>query len=438
MATTVVIDNISGEVPGFTVTVANMSEQVKCSYYNSFTDSTVVSDPGFDNVEVKYKLDELVLGVTKKGQIASYGFSQQGTFTVRQTYTIYEYDPLVADSRETILYQAYDDFEISILEWKPSFEIGSSASCYIRNTIGIVPSTVELNNNVCGILPDVNSGYLVSESDVGTYDINYYASYNDSLQTLTYKLYKYDSDLGQFVEILEAEQTFTVVDTVPENYEFTYETEELGAFKLVGTLTNCCMFVQDELVFSTCDSLQITDSCVGQKKCISCGQFNFANEAQQNFVVTVYDQESGKNIHEFTVETLSKTTWKATEDGVYRFEWVNESGVTRSSIILSQCNISECIDKYRKLILCRSAGKDCCDDSFLNSRLATLNPLWSTYQFQVDEYLDLNVRYLAADITNSTADFQRIKELQKQILEICDPCKNNCSGCQGFESGNCL
>lgn len=438
MATTVAIDNISGSVPGFTVTVNNTSEQVKCSYFNSFTDSTVVSHNGYDNVEVNYKLGTYLLGSSEENQTVSFGFGQEGTYTVRQTYTIYEYNPTVPNSRDVILFQAYDDFEIIIQEWKPSFKLEQSANCYIRNTIGIIPSTVELNNNVCGILPNANSGYLVSESDVGTYDINFYVSYNESLQTLNYTLFKYDVDLGQFVEIIEANKSFTVVDNVAENYEFTYETTQLGTFKLVGTLTNCCMFVQDEILFSTCDSLQIKDTCIGQKKCTTCGEFEFKNESQQDFEVSVYDQESNKLIHQFTVITLSKTTWKATEDGVYRFEWLNESGIKRTSIILSQCNISECIDKLRKLILCRESGENCCDDAFLNSRLATLNPLWSTYQFQVDGYVDLNVRYLAADITSATADFQKIKELQRQILEICDPCKNNSPNCTGFESGNCI
>lgn len=438
MATTILIDNISADVPGFTVTVDNTSQQVKCSYFNSFTDTTTVSHSGYDNVEVTYKLNDYLLGTSEEGQTISFGFGQEGVYTVRQTYTIYEYNPNLPNSRDIILYQAYDDFLVTIQEWKPKFKLSTSSQCYVRNTISIVPSVVELNNNVCGILPDENSGYLVSESDPGTYDSNFYASFSDQLQTLTYQLYKYDLDLGMFVEEIDAKQDITVVDSVLENYEFTYNTSELGTYKLVGTLTNCCMFVQDELIFSTCDSLFIEDSCKGKIKCTSCGEFYFRNESLTDYEVAVFDQESNEQIHTFTVASLTKETFKTPQDGVYRFEWTDDNQVIKSAIVLSQCNISECIDKFRKLILCRQSGENCCDDSFLESRLATINPLWSTYQYQVDPYVDLNIRYLAADITNAAADFQKIKELQNQILEICDPCKNNCPGCIGFESGNCI
>jgi len=432
----VLINNLAATVPGFNVSVSSTWEQNKCSYEVLFTDTSTPTVNGYNNVVVEYFLDSKKLTSSEESQTSAYEFKEESNYEVRQLYTIYKIDPDTPNSREEILFQADNTFTVVVDEWKPFFDFPVTQNCYVRGEIDITPSIVELNNNVCGILPEPDTGYLVSDPSVatpGTYSSDYYANFNAGFQTLVYKLYKYDVSLAKFIEIGDAEQTFTVTNTTVSDYVFNYETQVLGAYKVVGTLSNCCMSVSAEKIFSTCDTIKIEPTCLGDLNCDDCAGYTITNETLEDTVITVTDQITGKDIHEFTVGSLSSTTFTPTQDGVYKFSWSDTN-----MVFVHSCEIDKCYHNLLRLILCRASTGTCCDDSFLESRLANVQAIWQTYQRVIEAYVDLDVRYTSEAVSELATDFQEIGKLQTQLLEFCDVCKRNCAGCFEGKSGTCI
>lgn len=428
----VLVNNLAATVPGFNVNVTATWEQNKCSYEVLFTDISTPTVGGYENVTVEYFYDDVLITSSEEGQTCSYYFKEESNYTIRQVYTIYAVDLNNPNSRSEILFQADNEFLVVVNEWKPFFSFSELDQCYVRGEIDIIPATVQLNNNVCGILPEPNTGYLISESTPGTYSNQYYVSFNSQFQTLSYRLYKYDMDLAEFIEIGEAAKEFSVTTSIPSDYVFNFETQVLGTYKLVGTLSNCCMEVTDEVIFSTCDAVKLEPSCLGQLGCDDCKGYNIVNETIEEVSVTVTDVISGKQIHDMVVAPLSTYGFTPTQDGVYRFDWNDESAV-----LIHSCAIYTCYHKLQKLLLCRTSG-ECCDDSYLESRLATIQPMYQTYQRLFEPYADLNVRYTNENISEIVTDLNEIGKLQEQLLEFCDVCANNCSGCWSGNTGTCI
>lgn len=432
----VLINNLAATVPGFNVNVTATWEQNKCSYEVVFTDTSTPTVGGYDNVTVEYYYDGTLLTSSQEGQTAAYEFKEESNYSIRQLYTIYKVDPNNPEARDEILFQADNTFTTVVEEWKPYFSFPETQNCYVRGEIDITPSLVQLNNNVCGILPEPDTGFLVSDpvdSIPGTFSSEYFANFNADFQTLTYKLEQYDVELGRWIEIGDAAEEFVVSTEIVTDYLFNYETQVLGAYRITGTLSNCCMSVSDSKIFSTCDTIKIEPACLGDLNCDDCSGYKVTNETLNDVVITVYDQITNKQIHQFTVESLSNTTFTPTQDGVYKFDWT-----ASNMIIVHSCEIDKCYHNLLKLILCKSSAKNCCDDSFLESRLATIQAIWQTYQRVIEPYADLNVRYTTEAVSELATDFQEIGKLQTQLLEFCDVCKNNCAGCYDFENGTCV
>lgn len=435
----IIIDNISPTVPGFNVSVSSNWEQLSCSYEVLFKDTSTISVLGYDNVLIEYFEEGVKLGETKEGQTFNYNFGEESVDTIRQVFTIYREDLRNPNSREEILYQADNEFVILLKEWHPEFKFGKGSDYYKKPEIDITPSVIELNNNVCGILPEAGSGYKTSLTPANNfYDGNFYASFDVSLQTLTYQLFLYDNEISDFLLVPEATRNLVVRDDNPQNYVFNYETNTLGTYKLEASLQNCCDVSKDELIFSTVDTLRIKRNCQSVIECDDCTGYTIENDTLQDVEVIIYDQIKQKEIHRFIVPSLDNVTHNFTNDGVYRFSWVTIEGVEENAIVVNQCDIDECYVNLLKMMLCRTESSPCCNDVYLESRLANVQPMYQTFISLIEPYANLEKRYSNTDITTQLQDFLDIGEIINQLLDFCDVCERGCSSCFDWSKGNCI
>jgi len=435
----IIIDEISSIVPGFNVTISATWTQVSCSYELLFTDTSSPSVQTYDNVLIEYYQGTKLLGSTKKGQTFNYNFGETGVNVIRQVYSIYQEDVNHTNSREVLLYQADYEFNVLIQEWQPEFKFGKGSKFFTKAELDITPSIVELNNNVCGILPNANSGYKASLTPInGFYDGNFYANFDVSLQTLTYELFLYDVEVSDFLKVPAATQSLMVSTDNPINYTFNYETSTLGAYKLKGKLQNCCNISEDEIIFSTVDTLRIKRNCESVIECNDCTGYTIYNETLTDIEVIIYDQIKNKEIHRLLVPSLSNVPYSFTDDGVYRLSWDDLFGVNINTIIVNQCDIDSCYINLLKLLLCRTQAKPCCNDAYLESRLANVQPMYQTFISLIEPYVNIERRYSSTDITKQLQDFLDIGEIINQLLDFCDVCERGCSSCFDWNKGSCI
>lgn len=426
----VIIDNIGG---GFTATLDRTATQNPCSYRFIFDDLTTNNDSQYVG-KTCFEWNGTQLGCTVEGGSVNYDFCATGQFTIRQIYTIYEISPINGEIL-SILYQEDDTFDITILEYKPRFAFGSGTCCYLREQVVIVPQDLALNNNVCGVLPTPNSGYFVG-TGTGTYHEDFYSSFTDDFQTLEYRLFYYDIDAAQYIEEAAAYQKLIIDGSDPSAYPFTFTPDKLAAYRVEATLTNCCVPIVETIDIQICDSVSIEHSCRGQIECNTCNDYVVYNNLLEDVEIAITEAISGKQIHTFTVPALSKVTHGFTEDGVYIFSWLPDNNF----IVNVMCQIDECYTNLLKMMLCRSSINDnnCCDDSYLDSRLANVQPMYQTYLKAIEPYTDLNIRYSNIDITNMLNDFKELGKIKEQILDFCILCERNCNGCFNWTNGTCV
>lgn len=261
-----------------------------------------------------------------------------------------------------------------------------------------------------------------------------FSTWNQTEQILKYELEYYDLATGIWIE--EAEITYGVPTANPLDYPFTYTPNRLTRYRLKASLTNCCTTIEDELEFAICDAIVITPSCRGQIECTTCNTYYIDNYTDNDITVKIDDLITNKEIHEVVITANTRYTHSFTEDGVYNVQYATDREFNIVVPIL--CQIDKCYTDLMKVLLCANASKDCCDDQYLENRLANVQAFYQTFLQYIAPYTDLNLRFANSDITSMLSDFTKIGKLRNQILDFCDVCRRNCNGCFDYGKGTCI
>jgi hypothetical protein len=324
---------------------------------------------------------------------------------------------------ESINHQLPNNTNVSI----NSTEVSYNGNFIINN---VTPDTFEID-----IAPNIFAGSATGTFTAilpGRFAFSNFSAWNGSIEGLKYELFYYD--LATTLWIKESEQLYGgITSTNPEDFVYTFTPNRLTRYKLEATLTNCCTSVKRETEFVICDSITITRSCQDKIKCDTCNLYYIDNYTQEAITVKAFDLITNKEIHEYIVEPLSRVEHRFTNDGVYSFEYNN-----KTIVVPVICQIDKCYTNLMKTLLCSNNKKQCCDDIYLENRLANVQAFYQTFLHYIDPYTDLNLRFAKADINKKLNDFQEIGRLRDQILDFCDVCKRNCANCLSWDSGNCL
>lgn len=426
----IVVDLITPDNPSFEVVIDREYEQYPCSYQAIFTDNS--SNNGGYEATILYSLvttpTTTIASSNQQGETSA-NLCGIGDFNIRQTYKITQ----TVNCTTITLYEEYEDFSITLLAYVPEFSFDHSTCCYEAGTISTVPQIVALNNNVCGLLPAPNTGYLVGTGS-GNYHENHYASFNNDHQRLSYTLEYYEQSLGMWVQL--DEEIYPVLDGIVTNYAYQFQGDKLATYRLNATLTNCCTSVSDSLSITICDSITVKRKCEGVVECDDCNTYLIQNYTNDEVIMTIRHAVTNKVIHTLTLAPVTVIEHSFTEDGVYILTWTTDT--VKSVVVNVMCQIDECYTGLLKMFLCNSDSSTCCSDEYLDSRLADVQAMYQTYQSLIEPYFDLNLRYSAADITQMLNDFRELDMIKQQILEFCVVCRRNCTGCYNWNSGSCL
>ncbi len=178
--------------------------------------------------------------------------------------------------------------------------------------------------------------------------------------------------------------------------------------------------------------MTIEDACKGVLECESCGTYTIRNWTESTVTIEVFEATKNVLIHTLEVPTLSKLDFTFSEDGIYVLKYNN-----KNIVVNVMCSIDACRNKLLKALMCRDKG-GCCDDSYLNNRLANMESLYRTYLALVEPFVDLSLRWTNNSIVNNLDRFRETGKLKEQILEFCEVCKRGCANCFSWDKGTCL
>jgi hypothetical protein len=267
-----------------------------------------------------------------------------------------------------------------------------------------------------------------------------FGSFNSTEQILSYTLYYYDITTGTYLVDGANNLSYGITTLDVEDYPFTFTPTRLTRYKLEAAITNCCQTLTKEVEFVVCDAITIEPSCRGKIECDSCNSYNINNYTESDIEIVITDLILNKVIHTLTITANTQVVHTFTEDSAYSMTYTNPDSEEEQVIIaVINCDIDKCYTDLLKLQLCNTVSTtDCCDDRFLESRLANIQALYQTYLHKIEDYTDLNLRFTQIDVTNRLDDFQKIGKIRDQLLVFCEKCRRNCNGCFEQVNGSCI
>lgn len=426
------VDLISAQYPGFNVTIANSALQQGCSYNLIMTDESVISEPLYDRGEVEYFLldidkNETKLGSGSKGGQALLSLCSTGTHQLRQRIIIRE---LVNNCPGQVLYQEYYDFEYNILEWKPQFKLQDFSCCLVKGVeTTIVPSAININNNICLDTPEADRGFVVEGE--GSFDPGGFASWNSTQKQLSYVLEYYDHETQLWTTQPDLNAVYSVHSTNVQDYPLVFVPSELTKYRLTATISNCCLVIEDVLEFTVCDAIRLEES--------SCGNYVIINSTNSDVSYTITDLIAQKEISSSVLNADSSDSISFSEDSVYQISWVMpDTNEQVNSVVNVMCAIDACRTGLQKIKLCEETSTGCCNESFIDERLNIMISYYDTYVSLIEPYADVNRRFTVGDVESSLSEFMRIGKIRDYLLSICNICQRYCNGCYDWEQKGCL
>lgn len=377
-------------IPLVTINQSYTSVQQTCSYKVLFTDTTTISQPEFDRGIVEYFVRDSQgnynkIGQSSKGGQFIYDFCSAGIYNIRQLLTIREIPNCGGTSN--IIYQAYVDTQITVLEWKPDFQLPGFESCLVRGVEQTITFIHNFNNNVCGSLtPQIQLEILNKPS--------------------------------------ESQITNTVITG---NWVVTFD--KRGEYTIRVNVTNCCTTESKVLTLFVCDPVQITTDCCN---CDTISINNFSNQDVTYSVDKLYPESNFETI-EGSVEGEKSAKVKITQDGIYEIRYIDIDGREKVKIHYVFCRVDNCINNILKNILC---SDDCCKDCPSEQkqrdryRLNQIMLLKELYYKNISEEMfgknyDLTIESSLIDYNNRISNLFEIDDIYTKLIEICDSCGNN-------------
>jgi len=289
--------------------------------------------------------------------------------------------------------------------------------------------TAEVPSSLAQLTAETTSGFA------GTF-----GSSSSNVQALEYSLSYYDITTGTYISDGASTSGQLVTSENIADYPFTFTPTRLTRYKLKATITNCCQTLTREVTFVICDAITIEPSCRGSIECTTCNSYTINNFTDSDISIAINDLIINTTIHTITATANTQSTHTFTEDSVYSMTYTNpDSGEEQVIVVANNCVIDKCYTDLLKLQLCNTVSTtDCCEDSFLESRLANIQALYQTYLHKIEAYTDLNLRFTQIDVTDRLNDFQKIGKIRDQLLTFCEKCRRNCNGCFEAVTGSCI
>lgn len=367
--------------------------KVPCSYSLKLKDDSTIGNLAvfkYDNIEYSTNIGDHVI----------IDFCSIGEYTViHETYN-------VVDCVRTLL--TTESFEVTVNEYKPQLEVDDVTITFEKPYTYYV-SSIELNSGNCGAV-------ILDEDDVPIF--------NPEIGILTAKVYAFNNET--IVWDLITTYEYEVIEDTPLVYPVTFIPLIQTKYKIEFEFTNCCLKIKRTANITVKDAVYISDD--------DCEK-TITNYTDVNIEFLVSDKVLDKKIDKFTLAPDQSKELLFTEDSVYEVKWCI-NGVDYYKIINRRCEIDACYQNFQKILLCDNTKKKCCSDSYLDSRLATIQSYYQTYDHLTRKYEDPDKRYFEIG-AEELVDFQEIGMIRDLILEVCEVCRNNCKECFKLNKTTC-
>lgn len=377
-------------IPSVTISISYTAVQQTCSYKVLFTDTTTISDPVFDRGLVEYFLRDSQgnynkIGETRKGSQFIYDFCSPGIYNIRQMLTIREIPN--CGGLSPIIYQAYIDFQITVLDWQPEIVLPAFNSCLIRGIEQNIEFIHNFNNNVCGSLtPSIQIQILNKPSESRIVDANI-----TGIWTVTF--------------------------------------DKSGEYNIRVNITNCCTTISKLLNLFVCEPVQIITDCCD---CDSISINNYSNIDISYSLDKLYPESEFQKV-EGLIEAQKSAKVDITRDGIYEIKYIDIDNKEKSKIHYVFCRIDNCINNILKNILC---SDDCCRDCpseqkqrdrYRLNQIILLKELYfkNIAEEMIGKNYDLTVESSLIDYNNRISNLFEVDDIYNKLIEICDSCGNN-------------
>jgi len=385
----VLIDLITGE----TINQSFTATQQQCSYVVLLQDTTTISPSTYDRGKIDYFIKypdntRKKIGTVNKGQSFYYDFCSPGIFTIVQLLTIREIPNCGGVS--PIIYQSEIEQNVTVLEHYPYLNLPAIESCLIKGSNSQLVFTFQLNNNVCGTLPNI------------------------------FKIQAIESPYGSNLQNVELSNP-----TTP--YNWTPTLNKAGVYKVKVSIQNCCHLVEEIFEFYVCEPVQI------RKDCCDCTKFYVSNHSNLNInykLIQIYPENNDFVEINSTLEANKETLIEVTSDGVFNLIYTDIDNQEKYRFWHVFCKIDQCLNNILKNVLCKNCS-ECPSESEIKERekLNKIMLLTQLYYKWIDE--EMKGKLYINSVENPFIDYEnRIKELftvqdvYEKIIEICSNCSS--------------
>lgn len=253
-------------------------------------------------------------------------------------------------------------------------------------------------------------------------------------QLLRYAFSRYDASTGDYTADI-AVQDYTVVDSDNSRYLLQRPLNQPGYYRLEAEITNCCLATKQETFFRVKDAIEIVNKCQETPDCKDCNTYLLRNYTAAPVSFTIHDTVTDAQGRVVTVESLEEAVVTFDEDSVYTVNWTNSAGEAVAKTLAVTCQIDKCYNDLLKAQLCRQQNNKCCEDGYLDNRLANVQPFYQTYKSSIAKYTQQDMVFTTQDIAEGLKDFTQLGKIRDYLLSICEVCKRNCKDC--FKTGPC-
>lgn len=321
----------------------------------------------------------------------------------------------------TVRYRAYNinniqevnqEFPVTILEWKPTFEL-EEVTCFPINqnaTFGFSEFNINCYQDYAPAqlsLLDTTIKYEYFYFNTETYEW-------DSIDDYTYNA---ENDIE---DLLDANPSYTDADVSEYLFDNArFGTTNLGGLwtpnkltmvKMVVTVTNHTTTVTKEKIFPICGTWKI--------RRLACGKYRIYNYKSTSISYTLTDNYTNVVLKTEQVPAFSYAEINLSNDGVYK---VQADSIVQ--YIFNFCALEQCILNLQKQILLDECFCDSCKrNKDLYQKAMRMLPLYETWKKLLDKDGVYDMQYKTTDLAGELARIYDAQELYLELSKLCENC----------------
>lgn len=273
---------------------------------------------------------------------------------------------------------------------------------------------------------DANEPFTVTP----TFVINNSLGVSCANATLLYNVYDVD---GNIVKTQNYVINLALPLPLPSALQLSYTFPNIGDFRIVATLTNCCTTCTTDLKVKSCNDFKITSTACHVYKLQNCS----LSSASVNITVTDLAGAVVSTYQNVNILSGASTSITLPKDGVY-IVTVTPQGVMNPTItkyvIIDYCGINQCFLSRIAEILCSDCDcHECIDYCKERYELNRIIPLAFTFFSMVNREYDLNIFYTTIDAEKLT-ELYEIQTVIDQLTKFCASCISELGSYEGSVS----